>query len=718
LFNNKTTNYSLLIFATLIGVILPCWYLDKLELITPLVLGVIAAALAETDDNFFGRIKALILTFICFAIATISIELLFPYPILFAIGLFASTFGFIMLGAIGPRYASIAFGSLLIAIYTMLGAWASESWWEQPKLLLAGAAWYYLLSMIWQTIWPMKPVQNSLSNTFLQLAHYLDSKAQLFHPITGLEPQPHRIKEAHLNANTVTALNACKETLLSRSKRGVVDGPSDRFLNVYFVAQDIHERISSTHYRYQELSKHFSHSDVLFRFKYLLQAQANACRDIAASILNGHFYDHNKSTTLALDELQQSMLYIEKQNNPEWRSLIPQLNYLFKNLCTVENQLSSMNNPDVEESAEESQLIDSQPHSIKPMLQRIGSNLNLNSLLFRHAIRLATALTLGYGVIQLFNFDHGYWILLTILFVCQPNFSATRKKLKSRVIGTLSGLIVGVVLLSILPSVQGQLIVIVLSGILFFALRVNNYAYATTFITILVLFCFAQLGEGFAVILPRLVDTLVGCAIAIFSITYILPDWQSKRLPVIMSNAITSNAHYLDQIIGQYRVGKKNNLQYRVARREAHNFDAQLSTAISSMLVEPNRYRTKIDESFRFLTLNHALLSYISTLGAHRQRIDEETTHRLILDAHLVIRKHLLQIASSVNKQSLTDSSNSADVDEIDREKIEHGLSLWREDDSSSARLILQQLHLVYRMLPEMHALSKSLGLNSIKSIK
>lgn len=85
-----------------------------------------------------------------------------------------------------------------------------------------------------------------------------------------------------------------------------------------------------------------------------------------------------------------------------------------------------------------------------------------------------------------------------------------------------------------------------------------------------------------------------------------------------MAEAIDANKQYLAQIIGQYRIGKKDSLSYRIARRHAHNQDAALSAAVTNMLAEPGRYRAAADESFRFLTLNHALLSYISALGAHR----------------------------------------------------------------------------------------------------
>ncbi|MGO2508531.1 MAG: YccS family putative transporter [Vibrio hibernica] len=713
--SDKTINYCVRILIALLGVVLPCWYYQFNQEITPLILGLIAAALAETDDSFTGRIKALFLTFFCFAIASLSIEILFPYPLLFAIGLFTSTFGFIMLGAIGPRYASIAFGSLLLAIYTMLGIHISTNIWAQPTLLLIGAAWYSLVSMVWQIFWPMQPVQQGLANVFEELAQYLEGKSELFHPVLELTPQPYRILETKLNSNTVNALNQAKNTLLNRSKRGHVDGPSDRYLQVYFLAQDIHERISSTHYRYQELAEHFSRSDVLFRFKHLMLAQAKACRDISEALETGSQYVYDGDSIMALDELQASMQYLKDQQKPEWKSPLAQLFYLFNNLVTVEKQLSNVSNPDAtkirlentSDEASDYSLHDTTAHTPKVMWQRIRNNLNTDSMLFRHALRMSIVITIGYGIIQGFDLERGYWIMLTSLFVCQPNFSATRHKLIARVIGTIVGLLVGGALLTLFPSQESQLVFLVLAGTLFFAFRMNNYGSATAFITLLVLFSFNQLGEGYAVILPRLVDTLIGCILAVFAVRFILPDWEAKKLHRVMSEAIQSNKNYLGQIIAQYRVGKRDDVNYRLARRVAHNMDATLSTTISNMLAEPNKYRKATDESFRFLTLNHAMLSYISALGAHRKRIDDQDTHLLILEAHKGIHDNLERLEQHLFTQDsdITPESLSSDLDKR--------LSEWREGDDESVRLILQQLHLVYRMLPELYSLANKFAVRT-----
>ncbi|HIF9444354.1 TPA: YccS family putative transporter [Photobacterium damselae] len=698
---NDRINYCIRVLIAMIGVVFPCWYLNATSEVTPLILGIIAAALAETDDNLTGRLKALATTLICFLVASVSIEVLFDYPIFFALGLFSSTFGFIMLGAMGPRYASIAFASLLLAVYTMLGADSSVNLWYQPMLLLGGAFWYGLLSLTWHILWPNQPVQQNLAHVFSQLATYLDSKSQLFEPIADLQPQPLRLDAAHNNAKVVAALNGAKATLLHRARRGQPHTTGDRFLKIYFMAQDIHERVSSSHYRYQDLAATFQRSDVLFRFQRLLRAQAMACRDIAKALAIGKPYQHLEITEKTLDELRESINYLKAQNNPQWRLLLTQLDYLFSNLATVERQLANISNPDATVT-DETELADNEAHSIPDLWRRITSQLNPQSLLFRHALRMAIALTVGYGCIQFLHLERGYWILLTTLFVCQPNYSATRQKLVQRVIGTLGGLLAGIPLLYLFPGQEGQLVLMILAGVLFFAFRMVRYDLATAFITLLVLFCFNQLGEGFAVILPRLGDTLLGCFLAVIAVSYILPDWESHRLHKVMANSINANREYLGQIIAQYRLGKRDCLNYRVARRNAHNTDAQLSTAISNMLAEPGRYRMATNESFRFLTLNHAMLSYISALGAHRTQLEDNETYHLVSQAYRSINEHLesLTLQLEQNKAMAMPETDLA---------LEQSLSQWRDDDCESTKMVLQQLHLIQRMLPELHSLTNKL---------
>jgi uncharacterized membrane protein YccC len=98
---------------------------------------------------------------------------------------------------------------------------------------------------------------------------------------------------------------------------------------------------------------------------------------------------------------------------------------------------------------------------------RLRNNLTPESALFRHAVRMSVVLCAGYAIIQITGLHHGYWILLTSLFVCQPNYNATRHRLTLRIVGTIAGIALGLPVLYFVPSQEGQLILIVVTGVLF-----------------------------------------------------------------------------------------------------------------------------------------------------------------------------------------------------------------------------------------------------------
>lgn len=111
-------SYSVRVFIALTGTMALCWYQDEMGLLIPLFLGIIASALAETDDSWQGRLNALAVTLVCFMVAALSVELLFPYPILFSIAFALAAFCLTMLGALGERYGTIASATLILSVYT------------------------------------------------------------------------------------------------------------------------------------------------------------------------------------------------------------------------------------------------------------------------------------------------------------------------------------------------------------------------------------------------------------------------------------------------------------------------------------------------------------------------------------------------------------------------------------------------------------------------
>lgn len=507
---NSNLLYSIRIFIALAGTVAGPWLLSQPKLTIPLTLGVVAAGLSDLDDRLAGRLRNLLITLVSFFVASVSVVLLFPHPWLFAVGLALSTCGFILLGALGQRYATIAFGALLIAIYTMLGINnVYQVWYEQSALLLTGTVWYYLLTLTGHVLLPIRPLQDNISRCYQKLAVYLDAKSTLFDPDQEGDNSKQLVNLAMANGQLVTTLNETKTALQSRLKGDRGQKGTRRTLQYYFVAQDIHERASSIHVNYQRLSEQFHHTDILFRLQRLMSMQSVACQQLSQCILYRQKYQHNPLFERAFVRLGEA---IERQMalSPDSR-LIKALRHLIKNLRAIDAQLSNIESEQALSEAATAgpkTFADDKLTGFQDIWLRISRHLTPKSALFRHAVRMSAVLLFGYAFIQISGLSHGYWILLTSLFVCQPNYSATRRRLALRVVGTLAGVALGMPILYFIPSLEGQMILIVICGMLFFTFRSVQYAHATMFITLLALLLFNLMGQGFEVAIPRIIDTL------------------------------------------------------------------------------------------------------------------------------------------------------------------------------------------------------------------
>ena len=701
-------SYSVRVFIALTGTMALCWYQDEMGLLIPLFLGIIASALAETDDSWQGRLNALAVTLVCFSVAAFSVELLFPYPWIFAIALALASFALTMLGALGERYGAIASATLILSVYTMIGVdqrgGAVTDFWHEPVLLVAGAAWYGLLSVLWQVLFSNQPVQQSLARLFRELGYYLKLKSSLFEPIRQMDVEARRLELAQQNGRVVAALNAAKEIILHRVGNGRPGSKVSRYLKLYFLAQDIHERASSSHYPYNALAEAFFHSDVLFRCQRLLRQQGKACQALAESIQLRQPFVYDASFAEALGDLDASLEHLRIQSNPAWRGLLRSLRALAANLATLDRLLSDASNPDSLADASDSSLLDRSPRNLKDVWSRLRTQLTPTSLLFRHALRLPLALSIGYGMVHLVHPSQGYWIILTTLFVCQPNYGATRRKLGQRIIGTAIGLVVAWVLFDLFPSPLVQSLFAIAAGVVFFINRTSRYTLATAAITLMVLFCFNQVGDGYGLLLPRLFDTLLGSLIAGLAVFLFLPDWQGRRLNKVLANTLSCNSLYLRQIMQQYAQGKSDDLTYRLARRNAHNADAALSTTLANMLMEPGHFRKEADVGFRFLVLSHTLLSYLSGLGAHRDtQLPEAVREHLIDGVAATLATSIDEIAQGLaNKQPVAIHS---DVEEALASELEQ----MPDEIDESQRLVQTQLAQICRQLGPLRTLAAHL---------
>lgn len=612
---------------------IPFVILNQSFIAVSLALGALAGALSETDDHPKGRIKSLALKVVSFGISSLAVELLRPYPVILGLGLSVSTIVFLLIGGLSERYRGVTFGAILVGIYTMLGTEISPGWYWQPILLPAGALFYGLFSLGLLFYHPWRLLEEQLARGFLALSKYLEIKASLFPSDEKLQGKI-RNQLALQNVQLVGALDRCKEVLNSYGDALNDEEPLKPYLGYFMLLQSLHERAASSHERYDLLSSDPDNHQLLEGIGQTLLQLSLATKQFANSMLTGVSYRHPVSLGWIVNALNDQLR--RKENNDTHP-----LNLLINNLTRSNRSLSNLSE-DYQRSMAPRLAKDQ-----RSLWQRLKDQLNLNHPRMRYAIRLSLCFLMGFAISEGFQVAKGEWIILTSLFVCQPSYSETRRRLFQRILGTLSGVVGGVLIVQLLPTEAGQMVLMLAAAFAFFIWLRRNYAVAVVFITIFVLSAFNLIAnKGVAVMLPRLVDTLIGAALAIITVRFLWPEWQQKRLPVLLKEALSKNAAYFQAIINEYRQrSADDDLHYRIARRQAHRADNALVLAWQNMQVEPKKHQQFREQAFSLTYLNHALLSYLSAFGAHRQ---QQTTNSGLLPLAQDVLETLLEANQSL----------------------------------------------------------------------
>lgn len=686
------------------------WQLNISQWSMPLILGIIAGGLVDLDDRLSGRLRNIFYTLLAFSVSSLTAQFFINQSIGFILAMTAMTFMLTMLGAVGQRYSTIAFGALVVALYTTLTFLPNMPWYINPSMILCGTLLYGMIAVIVHLLFPNRPVQESVIRSFLALADYLDAKSDFFDPDDVESLEQKQIELAMKNSNLIAAFNVTRNALFNRMRGQHRQAHTNKMLRFYFAAQDIHERANSAYVNYEKLATQLKNSDLIFRMQRLLELEAQACRDIAYSLQQNQDYQYNKRLDRAVQGIVLSFeFYTKTQNTQSQEKIVQSIRTLLENLQNIDWQLRHLEQSQRrEEQNERAQIYTENITGLGNILARIASHFTLNSQLFRHAIRLSIVVFLCCLLVEIFNLqlERGYWILLTAIFVCQPNYSATKVRLKQRIIGTVLGVLVGSFLPYMTSTIEAKLAIVVISSTLFHFFRSNNYSYSTFFITIQVLASFDIMGFNiYDATLPRFIDTLIGAALAWCAVSFIAPDWKYLQLDKVSHQAILADAKYLLHIISHLQFGKSNDLQYRIARRNAHESAMALSNTISTMNSEPQKYVSYLAQGFELVQINSTLLGYISALGAYRQNMIKITQDSEFLSEFYPIAKRIIELLENIQQ-----------IDEqqfnLQYHNIEQHLKGYTEQNEKQNRFHfatpLQQLVMILQALqPLYHTINK-----------
>jgi uncharacterized membrane protein YccC len=167
-------------------------------------------------------------------------------------------------------------------------------------------------------------------------------------------------------------------------------------------------------------------------------------------------------------------------------------------------------------------------------------------LIRRFTVRLMVCVGVAAVFSEVLPLQRSYWVVLTVAVVLKPDFGSVFARAVQRGLGTVTGAVLGAVIITAIPYGPWLLIPFGLLAALLPYGRSRNYGLMAVFLTPLVVVLIDLLAPGgWRLAEDRLVDTLIGCAIVLL-VGYVPwpASWQA-HLPGKFADAIRGVSRYL-----------------------------------------------------------------------------------------------------------------------------------------------------------------------------
>ncbi len=560
-----------------------------------------------------------------------------------------AAFFFSMFSVYGNRAASIGTAALLIMILRMTHVTDALSAVIDSFLILCGGVWYMLIALLFYKLTPYRPAQRSLGECIHETAKYVRIKSALYDSHTNPDDEYKKLVAQQVIVNEkqeqVRELLFKNRELLKESTR------SGRLLVLTFAdLVDLYEHIMASWYDYNSLRESFSSTGILDEISTIIKNVADELDNIGFAIQSNSSYKKSYDIISKLKKLKIDIDIISAKNKNVF--ILKKVLVNLRNIAERVNGLTNyfggaFVNRELRSPFDYSKFVSHQ----KIDGTSFKNNLTFKSSIFSHSIRMTITCVVGYIISKFLpNGHHSYWLLLTIIVILKPGYSLTRKRNFERFTGTITGGLIGLLLLAFIHDRNTLFVLIVFFMIGTYTFQRVNYIAMVIFMTPYLLILFSLLGMGFInVAEERLLDTGIGSILSFMASYLLFPHWESSQLSNYMSNVLKANINYMYRLADLIKGESYLPLNYKLIRKEVFLSTANLSGAFNRMLSEPKSKQLNKSEIYEFVVLNNVLSSNIAGL------IAGSSSNENTMDQREALRYLKLSIANLNNSISNLD---------------------------------------------------------------
>ncbi|MET8407793.1 FUSC family protein [Streptomyces sp. NPDC005195] len=213
---------------------------------------------------------------------------------------------------------------------------------------------------------------------------------------------------------------------------------------------------------------------------------------------------------------------------------------------------------------------------------RSARDVLLSSGSWRYGLRLAVCIGLAQALVSLVPVARSYWVALTITFVMKPDFGSVFSRALMRALGTVAGLVVAAVVLAAVPLGWWDVAAMVVLAPLIPVLGARGYGHQTAAVTPVILLLSDVLNhQGTALLVPRLVDSLMGCAIALVAGYLLWPESWHTRVGDRLADTVADTARYVEYASAQDADAAERARMRRRLHRDLSGIRTEFQRALS-----------------------------------------------------------------------------------------------------------------------------------------
>ena len=623
---NLYTSVRLTAAALIPSVILYHYHLLASAIALP--LGVMFTGFSDSPGPLHHRRNSLAVSiFFNFFISLIAGVLHTYTPLVIIAVIFFGMF-FSLIAVYGTRAGSVGLNALIVFIFNIDGhLLATNTALHEALLFAAGGVWYAALSLALYTLRPYKLMQQMLGECVIETAGYLRTKGGFYGETPDYDNLSNQLIQYQV---TIRQTQEDLREMLFKT-RSIIEESTVKgrvLMSVFLDSIDLMERIMTSQYDYAELHQKFDDTNLLRVIKNQIDRLADELHETGLALQSG-FPSKQYQDVDALQEKSMDAFFRLRKTNLTQNTIgdfiaLRQILYSLQDITErikrirlstyYDSKISKTYKPDVDLQKFISH------NEIEPRL--LLNNLTLKSANFRHAARVTLGLLTGYAVSFFFPLGHSYWILLTIAVILKPAYSITKKRNIHRVCGTLTGAVAGFALLYFVHNTTVLFILLVATMIIAYSFLKVNYFISSAGITLYVLMSFSFLSSsGFRHALnDRVIDTLIGSAIAWLVAIFVLPNWEHEQIDNEVEKALVANRNYFNTVAQSFAGEPADITTFKLHRKDAFVALANLSDTFQRMLSDPKNKQIKLTHYHQFVSTSHTLTSYIASLSYYAER--------------------------------------------------------------------------------------------------